>query len=113
MIILVNINYINLELMVIGIVSKCKVNVNIGVFLNVFDVVEEVKKLKLVVKYGVDIVMDLFIGGVNFDEVCIVIIGVFFVLIGIVFVYQVLESVYGLIEKFDEDDFFYIIEKYC
>lgn len=87
MIIFVNINYINLELMAIGIVFKCKVNVNIGVFFNFFNIDEEVEKLFLFVKYGVDMVMDLFIGGGDLDVICIVIINVFFVFIGIVFIY--------------------------
>lgn len=87
MIIFVNINYINFELMCIGIVFWCKVNVNIGVFFNIFDIIKEVDKLKLFIKYGVDIVMDLFIGGGNLDEIRIVIINVFLVFIGIVLVY--------------------------
>jgi len=69
MIIPANINHTNLEPMAIGIASKCKVNANIGASPNASDAAEEVKKLKLAVKYGADTVMDLSTGGVNLDEV--------------------------------------------
>ena len=52
MIIPANINHTNLEPMAIGIASKCKVNANIGASPNASDAAEEVKKLKLAVKYG-------------------------------------------------------------
>ena len=52
----------------ISIASKCKVNANIGASPNASDAAEEVKKLKLAVKYGADTVMDLSTGGV-LDEV--------------------------------------------
>ena len=65
MIIPANINHLNLEPMAIGIASKCKVNANIGASPNASDVNEELKKLKLAVKYGADTVMDLSTGGVN------------------------------------------------
>ena len=69
MVIPANINHGNLEPMAIGIASKCKVNANIGASPNASDAEEEVKKLKLAVKYGADTVMDLSTGGVNLDEV--------------------------------------------
>ena len=99
--------------MAIGIASKCKVNANIGASPNASDAAEEVKKLKLAVKYGADTVMDLSTGGVNLDEVRTAIIGASPVPIGTVPVYQALESVHGSIEKLDEDDFLLIIEKHC
>ena len=113
MIIPANINHTNLEPMAIGIASKCKVNANIGASPNASDAAEEVKKLKLAVKYGADTVMDLSTGGVNLDEVRTAIIGASPVPIGTVPVYQALESVHGSIEKLDEDDFLHIIEKHC
>ena len=67
MIIPANINHTNLEPMAIGIASKCKVNANIGASPNASDAAEEVKKLKLAVKYGADTVMDLSTGGVNLE----------------------------------------------
>ena len=113
MIIPANINHTNLEPMAIGIASKCKVNANIGASPNASAAAEEVKKLKLAVKYGADTVMDLSTGGVNLDEVRTAIIGASPVPIGTVPVYQALESVHGSIEKLDEDDFLHIIEKHC
>ena len=113
MIIPANINHANLEPMAIGIASKCKVNANIGASPNASDAAEEVKKLKLAVKYGADTVMDLSTGGVNLDEVRTAIIDASLVPIGTVPVYQALESVHGSIEKLDEDDFLHIIEKHC
>ena len=98
-------NHSNLEPMAIGIASKCKVNANIGASPNASDAAEEVKKLKLAVKYSADTVMDLSTGGVNLDEVRMAIIDASPVPIGTVPVYQALESVHGSIEKLDEDDF--------
>ena len=88
MIIPANINHTNLEPMAIGIASKCKVNANIGASPNASDADEEVKKLKLAVKYGADTVMDLSTGGVNLDEVRTAIINASPVPIGTVPVYQ-------------------------
>ncbi len=113
MIIPANINHTSLEPMAIGIATKCKVNANIGASPNASDAAEEVKKLKLAVKYGADTVMDLSTGGVNLDEVRKAIIDASPVPIGTVPVYQALESVHGSIEKLDEDDFLHIIEKHC
>ena len=105
MIIPANINHTNLEPMAIGIASKCKVNANIGASPNASDAAEEVKKLKLAVKYGADTVMDLSTGGVNLDEVRTAIINASPVPIGTVPVYQALESVHGSIEKLSEGRF--------
>ena len=99
MVIPANINHGNLEPMAIGIASKCKVNANIGASPNASDAEEEVKKLKLAVKYGADTVMDLSTGGVNLDEVRTAIINASPVPIGTVPVYQALESVHGSIER--------------
>ena len=98
--------------MAIGIASKCKVNANIGASPNASDAEEEVKKLKLAVKYGTDTVMDLSTGGVNLDEVRTAIINASPVPIGRC-PYQALESVHGSIERLSEDDFLHIIEKHC
>ncbi len=113
MIIPANIEHPNLEPMAIGIASRCKVNANIGASPNASDVAQEVEKLHLAVKYGADTVMDLSTGGVNLDEVRTAIINASPVPIGTVPVYQALESVHGMIEKLDEDDFLHVIEKHC
>lgn len=69
--------------------------------------------MKLAVKYGAYTGMNLSTVGVNLDEVRTSIIGALSVPIGTVPVYQTLESVLGSIEKLDEDDFLYFIEKHC
>ena len=98
--------------MAIGIASKCKVNANIGASPNASDAEEEVKKLKLAVKYGADTVMDLSTGGVNLDEVRTAIINARSAHRHRAR-HQALESVHGSIERLSEDDFLHIIEKHC
>jgi phosphomethylpyrimidine synthase len=106
-----NKNHTNLEPMMIGIASKCKVNANIGASPNSSDLAEEVAKLELAVKYGADTVMDLSTGGGNLDEIRTAIINASPVPIGTVPIYQALESVHGNIENLTPDDFLHIIEK--
>jgi phosphomethylpyrimidine synthase len=106
-----NKNHTNLEPMMIGIASKCKVNANIGASPNVSDLSEEVAKLNLAVKYGADTVMDLSTGGGNLDEIRTAIINASPVPIGTVPIYQALESVHGNIENLAPEDFLHIIEK--
>ncbi len=57
-----NINHTNLVPMGIGISTKCKVNANIGNSSITSSVDEELAKLNLCIKYGVDAVMDLSTG---------------------------------------------------
>jgi phosphomethylpyrimidine synthase len=106
-----NKNHTNLEPMMIGIASKCKVNANIGASPNSSHLEEEVAKLHLAVKYGADTVMDLSTGGGNLDEIRTAIINASPVPIGTVPIYQALESVHGRIENLTPDDFLHIIEK--
>jgi phosphomethylpyrimidine synthase len=106
-----NKNHTNLEPMMIGIASKCKVNANIGASPNSSNLGEEVAKLELAVKYGADTVMDLSTGGGNLDELRTAIINASPVPIGTVPIYQALESVHGNIENLTPDDFLHIIEK--
>ncbi|NJL43097.1 MAG: phosphomethylpyrimidine synthase ThiC, partial [Pseudanabaena sp. SU_2_4] len=106
-----NKNHTNLEPMMIGIASKCKVNANIGASPNSSHLAEEVAKLELAVKYGADTVMDLSTGGGNLDEIRTAIINASPVPIGTVPIYQALESVHGNIENLTPDDFLHIIEK--
>ncbi len=106
-----NKNHTNLEPMMIGIASKCKVNANIGASPNSSHLAEEVAKLELAVKYGADTVMDLSTGGGNLDQIRTAIINASPVPIGTVPIYQALESVHGNIENLTPDDFLHIIEK--
>ncbi len=58
-----NIRHTNLEPTSIGIVSKCKINSNIGNSAVTSNIEEELGKLRDSVKYGADTVMDLSTGG--------------------------------------------------
>lgn len=98
-IILVNINYLELELMIIGCNFLVKVNVNIGNLVVIFFIEEEVEKLVWFMCWGVDMVMDFFIGCYIY-EICEWILCNSLVLIGIVLIYQVLEKVNGIVEDF-------------
>lgn len=85
-VILVNYYYFESELMIIGKVFVVKVNVNIGNLVVMSLIVEEVDKMVWVICWGVDIIMDLFIGK-NIYEICEWILCNFFVLVGIVLIY--------------------------
>ena len=63
MIIPANIHHHRLEPMCIGVVSKCKINANIGNSATTSNIDEELAKLGYAVKYGADTVMDLSTGG--------------------------------------------------
>jgi len=107
-----NKNHRNLEPMIIGIASRCKVNANIGASPNASDMAEEVAKLHLAVKYGADTVMDLSTGG-DLDQIRTTIINASPVPIGTVPIYQALESVHGKVENLTADDFLQIINKHA
>ena len=92
MIIPANINHTNLEPMCIGVASKCKVNANIGNSAVTSDIMGELDKLKMAVKFGADTVMDLSTGG-NIDEIRRAITSASPVPIGTVPIYQALEEV--------------------
>jgi phosphomethylpyrimidine synthase len=108
-----NKNHTNLEPMMIGIASRCKVNANIGASPNASDVNAELEKLRLAIKYGADTVMDLSTGGGDLDKIRTAIINASPVPIGTVPIYQALESVHGRIEKLQPEDFLHIIEKHA
>jgi len=108
-----NKNHTNLEPMMIGIASRCKVNANIGASPNASDVNAELEKLRLAIKYGADTVMDLSTGGGDLDKIRTAIINASPVPIGTVPIYQALESVHGKIEKLQPEDFLHIIEKHA
>ena len=63
MILPANINHVELEPMVIGVESLCKINANIGNSALSSNVDEELRKLHTAVHYGADTVMDLSTGG--------------------------------------------------
>lgn len=96
-IILVNINYIEFELMIIGCNFLVKINGNIGNSVLGLLIEEEVEKFIWGICWGVDMVMDLFIGKYIY-EICEWILCNSLVLIGIVLIYQVLEKVNGVVE---------------
>ncbi len=63
MIIPANIRHVELEPMVIGVASKCKINANIGNSATTSHLEEELDKLHTSVHFGADTVMDLSTGG--------------------------------------------------
>ncbi|MBI2083533.1 MAG: phosphomethylpyrimidine synthase ThiC [Deltaproteobacteria bacterium] len=102
MIIPANIHHTSLEPMVIGIASRCKINANIGNSAVTSCIDEEVRKLKLSVKYGADTVMDLSTGK-NIDETRKAIIEASPIPIGTVPIYQMMESVQSVEELSPQD----------
>ncbi|MEZ5066950.1 MAG: phosphomethylpyrimidine synthase ThiC [bacterium] len=92
MIIPANVNHENLVPMGIGINARCKINANIGNSAVTSNVCGELEKLRHVVKYKADTVMDLSTGG-GIDEIRAEIIRHSPIPVGTVPVYQALEQV--------------------
>ena len=94
---------------------RTKINANIGTSPDVVDIELEVKKLKLIEKYGSDTVMDLSTGG-NLDEIRKRIIEESDIPVGTVPIYQAaIETVEekGGIVKMTPDKIFEVIEKHA
>lgn len=87
-----NINHTNLEPMGIGIAAKCKINANIGNSSITSSIDEELAKLNLCIKFGVDAVMDLSTGK-NIHEIREAIIRNSPMPVGTVPVYEAMERV--------------------
>jgi phosphomethylpyrimidine synthase len=87
-----NIRHSNLEPMGIGIALRCKVNANIGSSAVTSDTEQELRKLRVSLKYGADTVMDLSTGG-DIDGIRRAIIANSPVPIGTVPIYQALQNV--------------------
>lgn len=85
-IIFFNKKYLELEFMIVGRNFFVKVNVNIGNFVVVSFIEEEVYKFQWVIMWGVDTIMDLLIGRYIY-EIREWILRNFFVLVGIVSIY--------------------------
>jgi phosphomethylpyrimidine synthase len=92
MIIPANVAHPNLVPMGIGIHARCKINANIGNSAVVSDVEGELEKLRRVVKYKADTVMDLSTGG-GIDEIREAIIRHSPVPVGTVPIYQAIQQV--------------------
>jgi phosphomethylpyrimidine synthase len=92
MIIPANVNHVNLIPMGIGVHARCKVNANIGNSAVKSDVEGELEKLRRVIKYKADTVMDLSTGG-GIDEIREAIIDHSPVPVGTVPVYQAVQEV--------------------
>jgi len=92
MIIPANVNHPNLVPMAIGINARCKINANIGNSAVMSDVDGELEKLRRVVKYKSDTVMDLSTGG-GIDGIRAEIIAHSPIPVGTVPIYQALEQV--------------------
>ncbi len=92
MVIPANWNHTNLIPMGIGINARCKINATIGNSAVTSDVEGELEKLRRVIKYKADTVMDLSTGG-GIDEIRVEIIGHSPIPVGTVPIYQALEQV--------------------
>ncbi len=92
MIVPANVNHVNLVPMGIGINARCKINANIGNSAVMSDVDGELEKLRHVVRYKADTVMDLSTGG-GIDEIREEIIGNSPVPVGTVPIYQAIQQV--------------------
>jgi phosphomethylpyrimidine synthase len=92
MIIPANIAHVNLLPMAIGINARCKINANIGNSQVISDVDGELQKLRRVVKYKADTVMDLSTGG-GIDEIRAEVIRHSPVPVGTVPIYQAIQQV--------------------
>ncbi len=110
MIIPANINHTHLEAMAIGVAVSCKINSNIGSSALASDINEEVRKLKISIKYGADTVMDLSTGG-DLDEIRKEIIKESCVPIGTVPMYQILYDVNNKIEDLTIEKMLEVIER--
>ncbi|MAE42226.1 thiamine biosynthesis protein ThiC [Candidatus Woesearchaeota archaeon] len=103
-----NLNHKNLKPVAIGKGLKTKINANVGASKIRACIKEELEKVKLCKKYGVDTVMDLSTGG-NLNEIREAIINESSMPIGIVPTYQVVEE-NNTIENLKPDDWLDIIE---
>jgi phosphomethylpyrimidine synthase len=92
MIIPANVHHTNLVPMGIGINARCKINANIGNSAVTSDVEGELEKLRRVVRYKADTVMDLSTGG-GIDEIRKEIIAQSPVPVGTVPIYQAIQQV--------------------
>jgi phosphomethylpyrimidine synthase len=92
MIIPANVGHVNLVPMGIGINARCKINANIGNSALTSDVEGELEKLRRVVKYKSDTVMDLSTGG-GIDEIRHAVIAHSPVPVGTVPIYQAIQKV--------------------
>ncbi|NNE42779.1 MAG: phosphomethylpyrimidine synthase ThiC [Gemmatimonadetes bacterium] len=92
MIIPANWNHVNLIPMAIGINARCKINANIGNSAVTSDIEGELQKLRHVVKYKADTVMDLSTGG-GINEIREAVIAHSPVPVGTVPIYQAIQQV--------------------
>lgn len=92
MIIPANWNHENLVPMAIGINARCKINANIGNSAVTSDVDGELEKLRHVIRYKADTVMDLSTGG-GIDEIRAAVIAHSPVPVGTVPIYQAIQQV--------------------
>ncbi|WP_406019968.1 phosphomethylpyrimidine synthase [Succinivibrio sp.] len=100
-----NVNHEECESMIIGRRFSVKINANIGASSMSSNFDEEIKKLKLALKYGADTVMDLSTGIDNLQQLRSAIIHASPVPIGTVPVYEALDRAHGDISLLNFDMF--------
>lgn len=109
MIIPANIHHRGLVPVGIGVAAACKINANLGSSSVSSNIEEEVKKLRLAVKYGADAVMDLSTGG-DLDATREALIKASTVPVGTVPIYQAVEEA-GSAEDLTPEIVLGVIEK--
>ncbi len=105
-----NVNHTHLKPMAIGMVSKCKINANIGSSAIISDVQGEVEKVKVCLKHGADTIMDLSTGG-DLNEIRSAVIKNSTVPIGTVPIYQILHECKGKIENINKEIMLDVLEQ--
>ncbi|MGP1560669.1 MAG: phosphomethylpyrimidine synthase ThiC [Helicobacteraceae bacterium] len=111
MIIPANVNHLSLEPMAIGIAARCKINSNIGASSLASNPDEEVKKVKISIKYGADTIMDLSTCN-NVYEVRQAVIENSTVPIGTVPMYQIVQQAKEQDPKhITKDDILHVLEE--
>ena len=105
-----NINHKHQTPMAIGMVSKCKINANIGSSALSSDIEGEIEKVDACLKYGADTIMDLSTGG-DLDAIREAVIAHSTVPIGTVPMYQILHDCNDKIEDLTIESMLEVLEK--
>jgi len=105
-----NVNHTHQVPMAIGMVSKCKINANIGSSALSSDIDGEIEKVDASLKYGADTIMDLSTGG-DLDKIREAVIAHSTVPIGTVPMYQILHDCNDKIEDLTIESMLSVLQK--
>lgn len=107
-----NINHINLYPKGIGMGTRTKVNVNLGVSEDCCDYSNEMRKVKKAIYYGADAIMDLSTFG-NTKKFRQELVSKFKVMLGTVPMYDAVAKLGKNIHDMTVDDLFSVVEEHC